>query len=155
METLPCANQLQEHQQPQQQLVNLSIDASLGENVVSIPKELILISLVSQEQSLYNPKHPNYRSTKTKDEKWLEIGSNVGWSGELVPVAPPPKITPILLRRCAVQVQMEGHEGSVLPGTQTREGLCQSGQVEVLQGAGLPASICAGKEVSWGGNRIT
>ncbi|XP_017014356.2 uncharacterized protein [Drosophila takahashii] len=80
METLPCANQLQEHQQPQQQLVNLSIDASLGENVVSIPKELILISLVSQEQSLYNPKHPNYRSTKTKDEKWLEIGSNVGWS---------------------------------------------------------------------------
>ncbi|XP_017042428.1 mediator of RNA polymerase II transcription subunit 15 [Drosophila ficusphila] len=80
METLPCANQLQEHQQPQQQLVNLSIDGSLGENVVTIPKELILISLVSQEQSLYNPKHPNYRSTKTKDEKWLEIGSNVGWS---------------------------------------------------------------------------
>ncbi|XP_017072486.1 signal transducer and activator of transcription C [Drosophila eugracilis] len=80
METLPCANQLPEHQQPQQQLVNLSIDASLAENVVSIPKELILISLVSQEQSLYNPKHPNYRSTKTKDEKWLEIGSNVGWS---------------------------------------------------------------------------
>uniref|UniRef100_A0A6P4ER34 Uncharacterized protein LOC108043332 isoform X1 n=1 Tax=Drosophila rhopaloa TaxID=1041015 RepID=A0A6P4ER34_DRORH len=80
METLPCANQLQEHQQPQQQLVNLSIDASLGENVVSIPKELILISLVSQEQSLYNPKHPNYRSTKTKDEKWMEIGSNVGWT---------------------------------------------------------------------------
>ncbi|XP_017127968.1 epidermal growth factor receptor substrate 15 homolog [Drosophila elegans] len=80
METLPCANQLQDHQQPQQQLVNLSIDASLGENVVSIPKELILISLVSQEQSLYNPKHPNYRSTKTKDEKWMEIGSNVGWS---------------------------------------------------------------------------
>ncbi|EDW95293.2 uncharacterized protein Dyak_GE22475, isoform C [Drosophila yakuba] len=80
METLPCANQLQEHQQPQQQHVNLTIDPSLGENVVSIPKELILISLVSQEQSLYNPKHPNYRSTKTKDEKWLEIGSNVGWS---------------------------------------------------------------------------
>ncbi|XP_020815905.1 uncharacterized protein LOC110189957 [Drosophila serrata] len=84
METLPCAIQLQEPQQPpphpHPQLVNLSMEASLGENVVSIPKELILISLVSQEQSLYNPKHPNYRSTKVKDEKWLEIGSNVGWS---------------------------------------------------------------------------
>ncbi|KAH8350418.1 hypothetical protein KR067_012926 [Drosophila pandora] len=84
METLPCANQLQEPsqqpQQQQQQLVNLSMDANLPENMVSIPKELILISLVSQQQSLYNPKHPHYRSTKIKDEKWLEIGGNVGWT---------------------------------------------------------------------------
>ncbi|KAH8295818.1 hypothetical protein KR018_010160 [Drosophila ironensis] len=80
METLPCANQLQQPPQSQQQLVNLSMETSLTENVVSIPKELILISLVSQEQCLYNPKHPNYRSTKTKDEKWLEIGGNVGWT---------------------------------------------------------------------------
>lgn len=86
METLPCANQLQEPsqqpQQQQQQLVNLSMDANLPENMVSIPKELILISLVSQQQSLYNPKHPHYRSTKIKDEKWLEIGGNVGWTGK-------------------------------------------------------------------------
>ncbi|KAH8242149.1 hypothetical protein KR026_006421 [Drosophila bipectinata] len=84
MDTLPCANQLQEPsqqpQQHQQQLVNLSLDANLAENMVSLPKELVLISLVSQEQSLYNPKHLHYRSTKIKDEKWLEIGLSVGWS---------------------------------------------------------------------------
>ncbi|XP_022231821.2 uncharacterized protein LOC111080494 [Drosophila obscura] len=76
METLPCASQ----QQQQQQLGNLSMDSSLGDNVVSIPKELILLSLVSQQQCLYNPKHPHYRSTKSKDEKWAEIGGQVGWS---------------------------------------------------------------------------
>ncbi|KAH8373430.1 hypothetical protein KR009_006848 [Drosophila setifemur] len=76
METLSGANQLQVTPQQQPHFENLNMD----ESVVSIPKELILISLVSQEQSLYNPKHPNYRSTKTKDEKWLEIGSNVGWT---------------------------------------------------------------------------
>ncbi|XP_017840587.1 probable basic-leucine zipper transcription factor R isoform X2 [Drosophila busckii] len=52
----------------------------LCESVVNIPKELILISLVSQEQALYNPKHQHYRSTKSKDEKWCEIGSHVGWT---------------------------------------------------------------------------
>ncbi|EDV97579.1 putative uncharacterized protein DDB_G0271606 [Drosophila grimshawi] len=62
------------------QLVNLGSTHSLYDNVVSIPKELILISLVSQEQALYNPKHQLYRSTKSKDEKWTEIGSRVGWT---------------------------------------------------------------------------
>ncbi|EDW79227.2 uncharacterized protein Dwil_GK25760 [Drosophila willistoni] len=51
------------------------------ENSVTIPKEQLLISLVAQEQALYNPKHQNYRSTKSKDEKWNEIGSHVGWTG--------------------------------------------------------------------------
>ncbi|XP_068149856.1 putative uncharacterized protein DDB_G0271606 [Drosophila tropicalis] len=51
------------------------------ENSVTIPKEQLLISLVAQEQALYNPKHQNYRSTKCKDEKWNEIGSHVGWTG--------------------------------------------------------------------------
>ncbi|XP_064545718.1 putative mediator of RNA polymerase II transcription subunit 26 [Drosophila montana] len=64
----------------QAQLVNLSSIDSLCENVVNIPKELILISMVSQEQALYNPKHQLYRSTKSKDEKWSEIGSHVGWT---------------------------------------------------------------------------
>ncbi|BFF97158.1 uncharacterized protein DMAD_05632 [Drosophila madeirensis] len=76
METLPCASQ----QQQEEQLANLSMDSSLGDNVVSIPKELILLSLVAQQQCLYNPKHPHYRSTKSKDEKWAEIGGQVGWS---------------------------------------------------------------------------
>ncbi|XP_034107403.1 uncharacterized protein LOC117570073 [Drosophila albomicans] len=58
---------------------NSSMD-SLCESVVTIPKELILISLVSQEQALYNPKHQLYRSTKSKDEKWNHIGNQVGWS---------------------------------------------------------------------------
>lgn len=67
----------------QAQLVNLSSMDSLCENVVNIPKELILISMVSQEQALYNPKHQLYRSTKSKDEKWSEIGSHVGWTGDI------------------------------------------------------------------------
>ncbi|XP_034483119.1 bromodomain-containing protein DDB_G0280777 [Drosophila innubila] len=62
------------------QLLNLSSMDSLCESVVNIPKELILISLVSQEQALYNPKHQLYRSTKSKDEKWSEIGVHVGWT---------------------------------------------------------------------------
>ncbi|KAM8708094.1 hypothetical protein ACLKA7_015119 [Drosophila subpalustris] len=62
------------------QLLNLSNMDSLCESVVNIPKELILISLVSQEQALYNPKHQLYRSTKSKDEKWSEIGVHVGWT---------------------------------------------------------------------------
>ncbi|XP_001352968.3 putative uncharacterized protein DDB_G0287113 isoform X1 [Drosophila pseudoobscura] len=83
MEPLPCASQHHQQspqQQQQQQLGNLSMDSSLADNVVSIPKELILLSLVSQQQCLYNPKHPHYRSTKSKDEKWAEIGGQVGWS---------------------------------------------------------------------------
>ncbi|KAH8260921.1 hypothetical protein KR044_000636, partial [Drosophila immigrans] len=58
----------------------LAVMDSLSGKVVAIPKELILISLVSQEQALYNPKHQLYRSTKSKDEKWQQIGGQVGWS---------------------------------------------------------------------------
>lgn len=64
------------------QLVNLSSMDNNCDSVVNIPKELILITLVSQEQALYNPKHALYRSTKSKDEKWAEIGNHVGWTGE-------------------------------------------------------------------------
>ncbi|XP_050334906.1 uncharacterized protein LOC126762287 [Bactrocera neohumeralis] len=75
------ANQLNEQQQ---QLINIdnmgSINHGLNEDVVSIPKEVMLISLVSQEQALYNPKHEFYRNTHRKDSKWLEIADNVGWT---------------------------------------------------------------------------
>lgn len=64
------------------QLVNLSSMDNNSDSVVNIPKELILISLVSQEQALYNPKHSLYRSTKSKDDKWAEIGRHMGWTGE-------------------------------------------------------------------------
>lgn len=70
--------------QQQQQLINLgnmaSITHGLNEDVVSIPKEVMLISLVSQEQALYNPKHEFYRNTHRKDSKWLEIADTVGWT---------------------------------------------------------------------------
>uniref|UniRef100_A0A1I8NXE5 MADF domain-containing protein n=1 Tax=Stomoxys calcitrans TaxID=35570 RepID=A0A1I8NXE5_STOCA len=65
------------------QMMNLSDMADLSqemqESIVAIPKEVILISLVSQEQALYNPKHENYRNTQRKDMKWKEIADNVGW----------------------------------------------------------------------------
>ncbi|XP_030368995.1 uncharacterized protein LOC115620030 [Scaptodrosophila lebanonensis] len=83
METLPCTNEVQLNEAEAQQLVNLShmeASISMGDNVVTISKELILISLVSQEQLLYNPKHQHYRSTQRKDEKWNEIGCHVGWT---------------------------------------------------------------------------
>lgn len=67
----------------QSHLANLGSIDSLCESVVNIPKELILISMVAQEQALYNPKNPLYRSTKSKDEKWSEIGTHVGWTGKL------------------------------------------------------------------------
>ncbi|XP_011186673.2 uncharacterized protein Adf1_46 [Zeugodacus cucurbitae] len=76
------ANQL--HLQQQQQLVTLgnmgNINHGLHEDIVSIPKEVMLISLVSQEQALYNPKHEYYRNTHRKDAKWLEISDTVGWT---------------------------------------------------------------------------
>lgn len=46
-----------------------------------VAKEILLISLVSKEQALYNPKHENYRNTQRKDMKWLEISEHVGWTG--------------------------------------------------------------------------
>ncbi|XP_061397540.1 homeobox protein 13 [Musca vetustissima] len=65
-------------------MMNLSDMADLSqemqEGIVSLPKEVILISLVSQEQALYNPKHENYRNTHRKDIKWMEIAENVGWT---------------------------------------------------------------------------
>ncbi|TDG45269.1 hypothetical protein AWZ03_008331 [Drosophila navojoa] len=64
----------------QAQLASLSSIDSLCESVVDIPKEVILISMVSQEQALYNPKNPLYRNTKSKDEKWSEIANHVGWT---------------------------------------------------------------------------
>lgn len=67
----------------QTQLASLSNIDSLCDSVVDIPKELILISMVSQEQALYNPKNPLYRSTKSKDEKWSEIANHVGWTGKV------------------------------------------------------------------------
>lgn len=65
--------------------MNLSdmADLAMQEDIVALPKEVILISLVSQEQALYNPKHENYRNTKRKDQKWLEIAENLGWTGML------------------------------------------------------------------------
>ncbi|XP_037938973.1 GATA zinc finger domain-containing protein 10 [Teleopsis dalmanni] len=67
----------------QQQIVSMSDIAELPqeiqEEIVSMPKEMILITLVSQEQALYNPKHTNYRNTQRKDQKWLEIAESVGW----------------------------------------------------------------------------
>lgn len=69
------------------QMMNLSdmaadLSQEMHEGIVAIPKEVILISLVSQEQALYNPKHENYRNTQRKDMKWMEIAENVGWTGE-------------------------------------------------------------------------
>lgn len=49
-------------------------------HLASIPKEVMLISLVSQEQALYNPKHEFYRNTHRKDSKWLEIADTIGWT---------------------------------------------------------------------------
>lgn len=70
----------------EEQMMNLSDMADLSqdiqEDIVAIPKEVILISLVSQEQALYNPKHENYRNTQRKDIKWMEISENVGWTGK-------------------------------------------------------------------------
>ncbi|XP_058976234.1 probable basic-leucine zipper transcription factor C [Musca domestica] len=66
----------------EEQIMNLSdmADLAMQEDIVALPKEVILISLVSQEQALYNPKHENYRNTKRKDQKWLEIAENLGWT---------------------------------------------------------------------------
>ncbi|XP_073837030.1 uncharacterized protein isoform X2 [Musca autumnalis] len=65
-------------------MMNLSDMADLSQemqdDIVSIPKEVILISLVSQEQALYNPKHEHYRNTQRKDMKWMEIAERVGWT---------------------------------------------------------------------------
>ncbi|XP_075161086.1 uncharacterized protein LOC142233907 [Haematobia irritans] len=67
------------------QIMNLSDMAELSpqlpdEDIVALPKEVILITLVSQEQSLYNPKHENYRNTHRKDMMWMDIAKNVGWT---------------------------------------------------------------------------
>lgn len=139
------------------QLVNLSSMDHNSDSVVNIPKELILISLVSQEQALYNPKHSLYRSTKSKDEKWAEIGRNMGWTGEWSGVESLSIVinTKIYIclwniligNRCTMQVEMEGHAGPILPRTETRQSKYQS-QVEILQGTGLSASLCAGSQVS-------
>lgn len=63
------------------QLLNLSSMDSLCESVVNIPKELILISLVSQEQALYNPKHQLYRSTKAKMKNGAKLAFT--WAGRV------------------------------------------------------------------------
>lgn len=64
-------------------MLNLSDITDLTQDdIVQVPKEMILISLVSQEQALYNPKHENYRNTHRKDVKWLEIAECVGWTGK-------------------------------------------------------------------------
>ncbi|XP_004534080.1 myb-like protein I isoform X2 [Ceratitis capitata] len=71
-------------QQQQHHLVNLGditdLTPELHEDIVSIPKEVMLISLVSQEQALYNPKHKFYRNTSRKDAKWHEIANTIGWT---------------------------------------------------------------------------
>lgn len=72
----------------EEQMMNLSDMTDLSQEiqedmVVTMPvaKEILLISLVSQEQALYNPKHENYRNTHRKDMKWLEISEQLGWTG--------------------------------------------------------------------------
>lgn len=67
----------------QQELVNLSEHMHVIREIVSIPKEVILITLVSQEPALYNPKHELYRNTVQKDQKWMQISDSVGWPGQL------------------------------------------------------------------------
>ncbi|XP_065361156.1 probable WRKY transcription factor protein 1 [Calliphora vicina] len=71
----------------EEQMMNLSDMTDLSQEiqedmVVTMPvaKEILLISLVSQEQALYNPKHENYRNTHRKDMKWLEISEQLGWT---------------------------------------------------------------------------
>uniref|UniRef100_A0A1B0ANM7 MADF domain-containing protein n=1 Tax=Glossina palpalis gambiensis TaxID=67801 RepID=A0A1B0ANM7_9MUSC len=65
----------------EEQMLNLSDITDLTQDdIVQVPKEMVLISLVSQEQALYNPKHENYRNTHRKDVKWLEIAECVGWT---------------------------------------------------------------------------
>lgn len=72
-------------------MMNLSdmtdLSQEVQEDIVTIPKEVILISLVSQEQALYNPKHENYRNSQRKDMKWMEISENVGWTGMCLSMA--------------------------------------------------------------------
>lgn len=122
------------------QLVNLSSMDNNCDSVVNIPKELILITLVSQEQALYNPKHALYRSTKSKDEKWAEIGSQVGWTGEWaggsLSIVINTKIYICLWNipnehRYTMQGKMEGHAGPILSRTEARQSKYQS-QMEVL-----------------------
>ncbi|XP_054733419.1 uncharacterized protein LOC129241221 [Anastrepha obliqua] len=72
------------NQQQQHNIVSLGdiseLTHELHEDIVSIPKEVVLISLVAQEQALYNPKHEYYRNSHRKDAKWMEIAETVGWS---------------------------------------------------------------------------
>lgn len=70
-------------------MMNLSDMTDLSQEIedidggfVPVAKEVIFISLVSQEQALYNPKHENYRNTHKRDTKWLEIADSVGWTGK-------------------------------------------------------------------------
>ncbi|XP_055905424.1 uncharacterized protein LOC129940922 [Eupeodes corollae] len=43
-------------------------------------KQIVLITLVSQEPAIFNSKHEDYRNIAKKDELWLAMSKQVGWS---------------------------------------------------------------------------
>ncbi|XP_055855706.1 uncharacterized protein LOC129918962 [Episyrphus balteatus] len=42
-------------------------------------KQIVLITLVSQEPAIFNSKHDDYRNIPKKDELWLAMSKQVGW----------------------------------------------------------------------------